>query len=170
MCWALRVILPMRAKRQLRCGGKLSSLLKDFGCIVMLSKRCFRAEISRVSLGENSSRYCVRKRFEEEYLSFTHNHCWLFHMKLMLVKVCFVFFPLLCTPRPSHFLSLPILLLLQALEIMGGVATIITANGRIPGEQRACKAGKTLPSLPVLTEFERMNNRRAAGTASAAAA
>lgn len=49
----------------------------------------------------------------------------------------------------------------QALEIVGGVATVLTVQGRVPGEQRACQAGKRLPALPAITDAER--RRRIAG-------
>lgn len=45
---------------------------------------------------------------------------------------------------------------LKALEIVDGVATIITAGGkRIPGEERACTAGKPLPHKRVVSQAER---------------
>lgn len=50
----------------------------------------------------------------------------------------------------------------KALEFKNGVATIIAANGRrIPGEERACKAGKPLPHKPAVSQAERKSWRGA---------
>ncbi|CAM9674337.1 unnamed protein product [Ascophyllum nodosum] len=45
----------------------------------------------------------------------------------------------------------------EALEFVDGVATILTAKGRIPGDKRACSAGRPLPHLPPISHQARKN-------------